>query len=69
MIKARVCGRNIIASKDLDETLKNFTIDKVYGAPFNPNWVPFGDQNLLYLDVNIHTFASQTCLILHILGQ
>lgn len=53
MIKARVCGRNVIESKHLEESFKNFTIDKIYGSPSSPNWVPFGEQNLLYLDVHI----------------
>lgn len=53
LIKARVCGRNVILSKDIEETFQNLTIDKVYGAAANPNWVTFGDQNLLHLDVNV----------------
>lgn len=53
LLKARICGRNVIESKYIEETLNNFAVDSVFGAPSNPNWVPFGDQNLLYLDVNM----------------
>lgn len=64
-MKARVCGCNIIESNHIAETFKNFRIDKIYGAPSNPNWVPFGDQNLLYLDVN-NRIMFLLCPLIHL---
>ncbi|KAJ8984242.1 hypothetical protein NQ317_007474 [Molorchus minor] len=50
LLKAKLSGRDVILSRDIDETFQNLSIERIYGAPVNPNWVPFGDQNLLYLD-------------------
>lgn len=58
MLKARLCGRDSISSRDIEESFSNLSIEKVYGAPTNPNWVPFSDSNqtFYYLDVNIICF-------------
>ncbi|CAH1174290.1 unnamed protein product [Phaedon cochleariae] len=53
LTKARLCGRDAISSTDIEETFKNLSIEKVYGAPNAPNWVhsgDFGDQSFLYLN-------------------
>ncbi|RZC35242.1 TAF6-like RNA polymerase II p300/CBP-associated factor-associated factor 65 kDa subunit 6L [Asbolus verrucosus] len=60
--KLRLIGRNAISSNDLEQTFENLKIDKVYGAPSHPNWVPFGYQNLYYLDdkeVNLVEIAQE----------
>ncbi|XP_018560794.1 uncharacterized protein LOC108903188 [Anoplophora glabripennis] len=62
LLKARLSGRDVINSRDIDETFQNLSIEKVYGATANPNWVPFGDQNLLYLDdtkINLIELAEE----------
>lgn len=59
LIKARLCGRNSISSSDLEQTFENLRIGKVYGAPSNPNWIFFGDQNLLCLDVSTNQVVMQ----------
>ncbi|KAL3278167.1 hypothetical protein HHI36_013508 [Cryptolaemus montrouzieri] len=48
--RALVSNRTAINSEDIEETFIDLSIDKVYGAPSNPVWIPFGDQNYLYLD-------------------
>ncbi|XP_057665269.1 uncharacterized protein LOC130899377 [Diorhabda carinulata] len=58
LLKARLCGRDVISSRDIEETFSNLSIEKVYGAKIDPNWVPFSDlpstsssdQTLFYLD-------------------
>lgn len=53
MIKARLSGRNAINSGDIEESFADLNLTKVYGASNYPNWVPFGYQNLYYLDDKI----------------
>lgn len=58
LLKARLSGRDVISSRDIEETFSNLSIEKVYGAETDPNWVPFSDlpstsnsdQTLFYLD-------------------
>lgn len=53
MIKARLSGRNVITSSDIDASFESLKIEKVYGAPSHPNWMVLNDHNVLYLDVSI----------------
>ncbi|XP_076252106.1 SAGA factor-like TAF6 [Rhynchophorus ferrugineus] len=50
IVKAKIQGREIITSEDIDEMFSNLKIDKVYGAPTNPNWLAFPDNSLYFLD-------------------
>ncbi|KAG5867704.1 hypothetical protein JTB14_017298 [Gonioctena quinquepunctata] len=53
LLKARFSSRDVIVSRDIEETFKNLSIEKVYGAPSNHNWVHSGDvgeQSFLYLN-------------------
>lgn len=56
IVKSKLQGRESIISEDVEETFSDLNIDKVYGAPSSPNWVPFADKQeitLHYLDVGI----------------
>lgn len=62
LIKAKLQGREVVTSDDIDETFSNLKIDKVYGASPNPNWLPFGDNTLYHLDdqkVNLIEVAEE----------
>ncbi|KAJ8921583.1 hypothetical protein NQ315_010488 [Exocentrus adspersus] len=62
LLKARLSGRNAVDSSDIEQTFHNLSIEKVYGVPSNPNWIPFGDKNLLYLDdakINLIELAEE----------
>lgn len=51
MVKARLSGRNSVLASDISETFSSLSLDKVYGAPANPEFIPFGDEGLYYLNV------------------
>ncbi|CAH1279181.1 unnamed protein product [Diabrotica balteata] len=70
LLTARLHGDNVISSKDIDESFRNLSIEKVYGATTTPNWVPFSDvpganssdQFFYYLDdslVNLVELAEE----------
>jgi hypothetical protein len=62
LLKARLSGRNAISTNDLEQTFENLRIERAYGAPTNPNWVQFSDQNLFCLDdkqVNLVEMAEE----------
>ncbi|XP_066156418.1 uncharacterized protein [Euwallacea fornicatus] len=53
LLKSKLQGRETISSQDVDETFSDLNVDKVYGAPSSPTWVPFSDKQeitLHYLD-------------------
>lgn len=52
MVKAHLSGRSELCANDIDETFHTLNINKVYGAPLNPEFIPFGDEGLYYLNVN-----------------
>lgn len=51
MVKSRLSGRTELQANDIEETFHAFNVDKVYGAPVNPEFIPFGDEGLYYLNV------------------
>ncbi|CAG9856501.1 unnamed protein product [Phyllotreta striolata] len=55
LLKARLCGRDVISSNDIEETFTSLSIDKVHGASDSPIWMPFtyNNQSFLYLDDSI----------------
>lgn len=57
MVKARLSGRNGVHATDVEETFNSLNLDKVYGAPSNPEFIPFGDESLYYLNVS-YSFKS-----------
>ncbi|KAF5308628.1 hypothetical protein FQR65_LT06089 [Abscondita terminalis] len=62
IVKARLSGRNHISSNDIDDTFDTLQIERIYGAETDPVWIPFGDQNLYYLDdgkVNLIDLAEE----------
>lgn len=62
MVKARLSGRNSILESDVEETFNSLTLDRVYGAPTSPEFIPFGDEGLYYLNdkqINIIDLAEQ----------
>lgn len=61
MVKARLSGRNGVHAIDVEETFDSLNLDKVYGAPANPEFIPFGDEGLYYLNVG-DSFFSAFCL-------
>lgn len=48
--RAFISNRTGINSKDIDETFEDLQLDKVFGAPLEPSWIPIADQNYLFLD-------------------
>ncbi|CAH0559626.1 unnamed protein product [Brassicogethes aeneus] len=66
LLKAKLCGRNNISSKDISQSFEGLQLEKVYGASSNPNWLPLTDQlgtiNCLYLDdtkINLMDLAEE----------
>lgn len=55
MVKARLAGRSAIYSADVEETLHSLNAGKIYGAPTSPEFIPFGDESLYYLNVSTKT--------------
>ncbi|KAB0802231.1 hypothetical protein PPYR_04417 [Photinus pyralis] len=63
LVQARLSGQNYISGNDIDDIFDCLQIPKVYGAETEPVWIPFGDQNLYYLDdakVNLVDVAEES---------
>lgn len=58
MVKSRLSGRTALLANDIEETFRAFNIDKVYGVPANPEFIPFGDEGLYYLNVKINELMT-----------
>lgn len=59
MVKARLSGRSGLHATDIEETFDSLNLEKVYGAATNPEFIPFGDEGLYYLNVCLRVCLSK----------
>ncbi|XP_044757167.1 uncharacterized protein LOC123315514 isoform X2 [Coccinella septempunctata] len=60
--RAFISNRSGINRTDIEETFQDLQIEKIYGAPSDPLWIPLADQNCLFLDdpkVNLIEVAEE----------
>lgn len=62
MVKARLSGRSAVIESDIDETFNFLNLGKMYGAPSNPEFIPFGDEGLYYLNVGSGFIVSRNSI-------
>lgn len=54
LTRARLSNRNTISTNDVNDAFDSLGLEKVYGAPENPSWMPL-DKRLYYLEVSRQT--------------
>lgn len=69
MVKARLSGRNYINSSDVQDSFVSFDIEKVYGAPSSPNWIPFSNTDKTLSCLEVSGVALLCCVSTELLLQ